>query len=125
MKNFSNIDPHKLIDILEDVWNTTKYKTIQADEITRRVRMSGLTGYTSGTYIDVWAVDLDGKYKMCSCLARNEEGARVQMGKYLEHRCHVNPADYALFTDFMLFWDYRMCTIGVRTGETVEQEYEF
>jgi hypothetical protein len=114
MKNFSDIDPAKLVEILEDVWNTTKFKTIQSDEITRRVRMSGLTGYTNGRYIDVWGVDLDGKYKMCSCLAQNEEGARVQMGKYLLKHNH-DPTDYTLFTDFISFWQYRMKCNGLES----------
>jgi hypothetical protein len=84
-----------------------QYQSLPLKDIKRRALSCGLTGYTSGRYIDVWAVDIHKKFKMCACLAQNDEGARVQMGKYLKKH-NFDPTNYTLFTDHQAFWDYRM-----------------
>ena len=113
MKLFSNVPNDKAEKILEDARLDCQYQSLPLKDIKRRATASGLTGYTNGTYIDVWAVDIKGKFKLCSCLAQNDEGARVQMGKYLMKH-NFDPTNYTLFTDHQSFWDYRMEILGVR-----------
>ena len=112
-KIFSNTHGDKAEKILEDARLDCKYQSLPLKDIKRRATASGLTGYTKGTYIDVWAVDINGKYKMCACLAQNDEGAKVQMGKYLL-KYNIDPTGYTLFTTHETFWDYRMKILGVR-----------
>jgi hypothetical protein len=113
VKLFSDVPDEKVISVLEDARADCQYQSLPIKDIKRRATASGLTGYTNGRYIDAWAVDLNGKYKMCSCLAQNDEGAKVQMGKYLTKH-NIDPTGYTLFTDHESFWNYRMQCIGVR-----------
>ena len=112
-KLFSNIPNEKASRILEEARLDCQYQSLPLKDIKRRATASGLTGYTNGQYIDVWAVDLKGKPRLCSCLAQNDEGAKVQMGKYLMKH-NIDPTGYVLFIDHASMWNYRMQCIGVR-----------
>ena len=118
---FSNIDTDKALDILEEAFIDHRFQTLPTPDLKRRAKACGLTGGMSGGYIDCWAVDVNGKYKMCSVLATNPEGAKVQMEKYLTNVCNVEPSFYTIFVEnFKAFWVYRMRTMGIKSKVNTE-----
>jgi len=51
-----------------------------------------------GSYVECVAVhDKTAKTVYCDVLACNNEGAEVQMRKYLRNKCHVEPTEYTIF----------------------------
>jgi hypothetical protein len=115
-KIFSNTTAERASSILEEARIDSQYQTLPLKDIKRRAGACGSTGNLSGRFIDCWAVDTNGKYKMCAVLASTSEGAKVQMEKYLQSRCNVDPSFYTIIVeDFKAFWAYRMQTLGFDT----------
>lgn len=116
-KLFSNTSNEKAVTILEDARMDCQYQTIPLKDIKRRATSSGLTGGINGRYIQAWAVHQK-TARPCECmvLASNNEGAAVQMRKYLANKCRVNPDEYAVFVGETSCVDkhkYRMEVLGL------------
>jgi len=120
-KIFSNLDGQRAIDILEDARINSRYATIPFKEIQRRARVLCSKSGLSGSYIECWAVHQETKkFYNCCVLAQTDEGARMMMISYLQHRCHVEPTDYTLFIgkeSHQGFWDYQHGNININPDD--------
>ncbi len=95
-KIFTDIPESKARSILEDARIGSRYASIPLKDIEDRA--SKVTKAVDGTYIECWAVhEITGKHKGCMILAQDAYGARVQMGKYLNQVCNVEPTEYKIF----------------------------
>lgn len=108
-KVLANTPEDQTKSILEDARIDNKYNTVPLKYIKERVAGLRSAGSASG-YIDCWAVHPDtAKFKNCMVLASNNEGANVQMQKWLEYRCHVEPTEWVIFVDdHQAFANYRV-----------------
>jgi len=94
---FQNVMVQKAIQIMEDARIDSQYASIPFKAIKQRVGNMAGGGKINGLLYDCWAVnDLNGKHKNCVVTARNEEGARYEMNKFLTG-CKLEPTQYTLF----------------------------
>ena len=109
-----------VVDILEKARKASRYNAIPFTDIDKRIRACGSSRGLNGYYIDCWAVHQEtAKFKFCAVLAQNDEGAKVQMEKYIGHYLKLELSEYTIFvgnTDKtrLALSDYRMKLLGVR-----------
>ena len=119
-KVFSNTDSYKAISILEDARIDSKYASLPLKDIKRRVIAGGTAGTLNGYYTDCWAAHQEtAKFKFCTVLAQNDEGAKVQMEKYIGHYLKLELSEYVIFVGNgdktrLALNDFRMKILGTR-----------
>ena len=95
---FDGVEENKAIEILQDARIDSKYATIPFKAIKHRSRVLCGKSRLNGSYIECWAVHHGtGKTFVCMVLARNDEGAKVMMDRYLAAWCKVEPSLYTVF----------------------------
>lgn len=109
-KVLADVPEDRAKSILEDARIDSKYNAVPLKDIKSRVRSCGGNS-SAGAYIECWAVhQVTKKFYNCCVLAQTDEGARMMMISYLQHRCRVEPTDYTLFIgkeSHQGFWDYQ------------------
>ena len=100
--------------ILEEAKMESSYQTLPMKDIAKRLR--AYKPKQTGQKITCYALDQESAgYIEAVCLANSEEGARVEMAKFLRGENHMDefghkkweldPTDYIIFTDFNSFFD--------------------
>ena len=98
--------------ILEEAKMESSYQTLPMKDIAKRLR--AYKPKRTGQMIDCYALEQEtGKYFEVVCLANSNDGARVEMAKWLRGENHTDeygykkweydPTDYIIFTDHLSF----------------------